>query len=396
MDAIANELYRDINIHNHLNLYLHTKIVIPRLEKIAFLAERFPRILAATAYVASKVWIPIIYPLLTLTKAVLSARHVLKVRNVEANDIFFVNSAISLIVSKNAKFHGKYIYVSKALEARGDIKESLGCVKEYATLADITSALINSMRCMPLIHKNFKTPGSVFQLYPAFDWFLSWSVFHKIAHNANSIWTSSDFDRWAVLIDRLQIRAQKMIVQHGLLVDPAGTSGSRSAAPLPTKLENIYEIFLLNEESGSLYEKMLLAENSSTKFTWDFNKLFHFSNNNVSDNIKIVLIIGQFECLKQECELAIKLAEIFKNSVIHIRPHPSHGSKGYRKILSNKRVSLIEDLHFFPKTNACICFNFSTLAHTYETNGVETIYMNSIVSDPTYFVINYLTQLGFK
>jgi hypothetical protein len=385
MAAVANELHRDEQIHRRFKMNRYGMVVIPRLEKIAIFAQRYPKLLAFVASVSSRLWLPLLYPIYLLSQTVIALIFTSNRSPSESKEVFFVNSVTSLICSKNINYHGEYIYTSNSLKALMGSNVSLGCIREYISLYNIFTAIKYSIHCMYLIPKTIHTPGASFQIYAAFDWFLVWNSLHKVIQNADTVWINSDSDRWAVLLDRYPTKAKKNIVQHGLLSDGAGYAGSRSAMPLPTKLQNIDIIHLLSEESEFCYRDLVISENSETKYTNNLNGVIQFSPVDSDCGKQRILIIGQHENVDSECNLANHLIDNYPETLVFLRPHPGSRSTRYKQLLP-KTVQFVDDMHCYPYAEICICFNYSTLAYLYEKQGAKIIYLIGLQGKEIAFV----------
>ena len=374
VSAISNELQRDEHIFTHYPVSRYTKIVIPRLEKLAFWAENSPKLLAVIAYIAYKLWAPL-YLLVLLLQTISTLLNVSTKSAIKEKEIFFANSLVSIICSKNTDYCGKFLYSTKTLEKAGPVGESLGCIQDHASLSDIRSAFVNSVRSLFMIWRESRTQGDIFQVYPAFHWFLTWNVLNKNKGGLTTTWMSSDSDRWAVLFDQIPLNVERIIVQHGLLNDPDGQNGFRNSAPLPTLLKNISKIILLDEESEPWFWNRVLAKESCTQF--EYSEGWFKPQKTLPDVILSSLIIGQRECLKEECKLANYMVAAAPNARIYLKPPPSAGMRQYERLL-DKRVKLIKDPFFFPLVTLCICSDYSTLAYLYAKRSTKVIYINEI------------------
>ena len=382
VSAIDNELQRDEHIFTLFPVSRYTKIVIPRLEKLTFWAENFPKLLAVIAYIAHKIWAPL-YLFVLLLQTICAVFNVSKKSAIKGKEIFFVNSLVSIICSKNTDYCGKFLYSTKALEKAGPVGESLGCIQDCASLSDIRSAFVNSVRSLFLVWGESRIQGDIFQVYPAFQWFLAWNVLAKGDGGLTSIWMSSESDRWAVLLDQLPINVERIIVQHGLLNDPAGQNGFRNSAPLPTLLKNISKIILLDKESEPWFRNRVLAKESFTQF--EFSEEWKLPQQAFPDVIPSLLIIGQRECSKEECKLANYLVVAAPNARIYLKPPPSASIRQYERLLS-KHVILIKDPFFFPVFTLCICNHYSTLAFLYAKRSTKVVYTNEIRDETLEYV----------
>ncbi len=380
VDAVANEMNRDRYVFLKFPVSRHTKLVIPRLEKLTYVAKTFPRSLACIAHLSSGLWSLFLYPIFLLLQA---ASMLLQIRvgsNRFKGDVFFVTSKTSLLFSRSSGFKGMLIYASKKLERSSPQRNSLGSIADYVVLSDIAVAILCSARALRQLNGAFHVPGAVFQVYAAFGWFLTWSVLNRSAGELTSLWISNDSDRWAVLFDRLPTTAQTIIVQHGLLCDPPNHVGFRNPASLPTRLMNIDKIVLFDKESEHKYRSLVLANDCNTSFTYSDGWLINKMPDQDDRSAVRVMIIGQRVHLKQECELANYLAEILVDSRIYVRPHPGFPVEQYKQRL-NCRVLLVDDLYQFPYAEICICFDFSSLADFYEKQGSSVIYVTENKND---------------
>ncbi len=74
--AVANEMHRDAYIFRKFLVFQHTKFVPPRLEKMTYLAQTFPKSLALITNIASTLWSPLLYPALLVYQAVRALRYI--------------------------------------------------------------------------------------------------------------------------------------------------------------------------------------------------------------------------------------------------------------------------------------------------------------------------------
>jgi hypothetical protein len=380
VDAVANEMNRDRYVFLKFPVSRHTKLVIPRLEKLAYLAKNFPRSLACIAQLSSGLWCLFLYPIFLLLQVASTLLQIRMGSNSFKGDVFFVTSKTSLLFSKSSGFKGVIIYLSKKLERSSPQSNSLGGIADYVVLTDIAVAILYSVRALRQLNGAFYVPGAVFQVYAAFWWFLTWSVLNRSAVELTSLWFSNDSDRWAVLLDRLPTTAQKIIVQHGLLCDPPSHVGFRNPSSLPTRLMNIDKIVLFDKESEYKYRDLVLSHDCSSSFTHSDGWLINKMPDQDDRSAVRVLMIGQRAHLKQECELANDLAEKLIDSRIYVRPHPGFSVEHYKQRL-NSRVLLVDDFFYFPYAEICICFDFSSLAYYYEKQGSHVIYFTDSNKD---------------
>ena len=380
VSAIDNEMHRDSYIFRKFPVCQHTSLVIPRLEKMSYLAQTFPRLLAFIANVASVLWPPLLFPVLLLFQAVQALRYLGGASGDLNGNVFYVTSKSSLIFSRSSAFEGKHIYSSKKLERSNPVQDSIGSISDYVILSDIASAIHNSVRALLRIRRSCNTPGTIFQIYPAFAWFLTWSVMNRYAGGLTSVCISNDCDRWAVLFDQLPTSGQRIIVQHGLLNDPQNHQGFRNPEALPTRLKNVDKIILFDKESEEKYRNLVVAADCCPSFICCEKFPIQMNSESNDQNAIQIMIIGQRGHLEQECELANYLARTLDCFCIYVRPHPNSPSELYRKRL-DRSVLLIEDLYQYPAVELCICFDYSSLGDIYEKQGARVLYLAGMTLD---------------
>lgn len=375
--AVANEMNRDRYVFHKYPVSRYTNLIIPRLEKLTYVAKKFPRSLACVAYLSSVLWSLLLYPALLLLQVALTLRHVRLRKTRITGDVFFATSKTSFLFSRSCGFEGGHVCVSKKLERSCPPPNSIGSIADYIVLSDIAGAFLFAARALLLLRQSSQIPGTAFQVYAAFGWFMTWSVLHRSAGGLTSVWISNDSDRWAVLVDQLPTSAKKIIVQHGLLCDPSNHAGFRNPASLPTRLKNIDKIVLFDKESEHNYRSLLIAKDCNPSFICSDGLLIQRTPD-LGDRAAVrVMIIGQRVHLEQECELANYLAETVVDSRIFVRPHPGSPLAQYKKRL-DCRVVLIDDLYWYPYVELCICFDFSSLGDLYEKQGATVIYLADI------------------
>ena len=378
--AIANEIHHDRYVFHKFPVSQYTNIIIPRLEKLSYLATTFPRSLACAAYLSLALWTLLLYPVLLLLQVALKLRH-LRLRETRImGDIFFATSKTSFLFSRSSGFKGVHICISQKLEKSCPPQNSSGSITDYLVLSDIAVAFFYSARALLLLNQSSHMPGTAFQVYAAFEWFMNWSVLNRSAGRLTSIWLSNDSDRWAVLVDNLLTSAKKIIVQHGLLCDPSNHEGFRNPESLPTRLKKIDKIVLFDKESEHKYRSMIIAEHSNTSFIFSNEWLIQGAPDSNDRASVRVMIIGQRVLLERECDLANYLTETTVDSRIFIKPYPGSSLAQYKKRL-DCRVELIDDFFRYPYVELCICFDFSSLGNLYEKQGAKLIYLTDIKID---------------
>lgn len=379
--AVANEIHRDRYIFHKFPVSRYTKLVIPRIEKLGYLAKTFPRSLTCLTNLSSVLWPLLLYPALLLLQVASTLRHVRLRKTRITGDIFFSTSKTSFLFSKSSNFEGLQISISKKLERFCPSQNSICSINDYITLSDIAGAFLYSARALILLSRSSCIPGTAFQVYVAFEWFVSWSVLNRSRGGLTSVWVSNDSDRWAVLVDQLPTSAKKIIIQHGLICDPPNRVGFRNPAKLPTRLKNIDKIVLLNKKHEHNYRDLIIAKDCNTSFICIDRWLIQGKPDSDDRAAVRVMIIGQLNHINQECELANYLAETLVDSRIFVRPHPAGNALAQYKKYLDSRIELIDDLYRFPYVEFSICFDFSSLGDLYEQQGAKVIYLTDHKND---------------
>jgi hypothetical protein len=374
LKAVQNELRRDCHVIGLFPVGKFTKVIIPRIEKISHIAVCYPRMLAYIARLGRLFWPFVIYPWLLSFQVVRSLTWLKQSRQQLIGEVLFFNSANSLVVQQFSSFKGIYFALNRRLVSGSDLQASHVTLEALIRFSDIAYSLYWSLvTCWKLLSRKTVVVGESFQVYPAFSWFLTWRVLFRFRGAINTLWMTSDSDRWAVLMDCLPGINRKVIIQHGLLSDSSMIKGFRSPEALPVRLKNIETVFLFKMEHREDYLNLILDDRGCVRFEL-LRSLSTILED--SDGIKTtVLIIGQPIHRVRECLLANRLSERLDDVNILVRPHPSSSRLGYRQKLSS-RVGMANFLGF-PRVNLCLCFERSSLAELYSDLGVETLYLDS-------------------
>lgn len=227
---------------------------------------------------------------------------------------------------------------------------------------DVMSNIIISTKGAINAAKQKKSLESNLFTYTAFDWFMVWKVLESIVQDANSIWFCNHYDRWTFLIDNMEIKGEKILLQHGIL-----------ASIGVEKITNINRIYYFNNKSKELFKNILFKNCKNVKYTQLSLSIDLKDISSVTNGKKSILIIGQPNAVNLHMELVKKIVKRFKNVIVFVKPHPLYGTQMYKDI-TNLPIILIEDKKFFPKTDIAVS-HYSTLGWEYEASNIPVLWM---------------------
>lgn len=234
---------------------------------------------------------------------------------------------------------------------------------DFISKQDIFAAYFNAVVSSFKYFFAASKKSNVLQCYVAFEWFLCFFGLEKLRYGENvkfdKVYFSNHYDRWALLFDHVFQHSNIILLQHGLLPEDLSLSSS---------MENINTIYVLNEPSKGLFEKIY------KRVDLDFLSMPSVLNlKNVSEKFSL-LVIGQPHSLDFEIELVNKLLEVDVEIYIYVKPHPLYGVEEYNIIpLGSDRIQIITESGFFPKVDIALNYE-STLGLEYEKSGIEVIW----------------------
>ncbi len=389
--GIKNELRRDIFMHDKLELYKYGSIIIPRAEKIFSWFQKRSKYVYYFISLTLIIWSKVLYPIL------LSGVFVKNIFKIKGNkwshderDLFIVTSPIGLDAVKKLEFDGYYLFLSSSQLRAETTSEKYRLLTDYCTFKDLWLALRLAYTADNTISKTVSIEGAVLQNYTAFSWFLTWLVLSRISNKLDTLWFTNDSDRWAVLFDNLPGRLQRILVQHGLLADHfVDKVRDRPSEPLPCKLKNITRIYVYDEKSKILFQKMILdggGDIDYQQFPMTLNLVDWPPNINKYFRI---LIIGQPEATNSECKLTNEILSCDIECDVIIKPHPSYSSKPY-ECIDSSHFYLLDRSDIFPNADVVIMFADSSLGRFYESSGIKTISVNKYLEEDIVKLINSL------
>lgn len=370
VSGVANELRRDLFKHETLGLDRQSKVVIPRAEKLAGLLHR-PGLLGLVAATINFLWSPILFPLVLTSqvmKGLWQARR--GADQLEADELFVVNSRIALACARQAGYSGPLL-----LDTRGQVgmsfpHQQVSSFARSVSRQEVLTAGLRAWRSLGAIRRAHKVPGAQLQSYSAYHWHAMFLVLERLA--PEKLWFVSDSDAWAVLFDRVPGPMERILVQHGLLTDQSG-GRDRPDTPLPCRLQNVTRIHVLDARSEHDFRTMVLAEESQAEAVvlQSLAKPIDILGND--DRAFRIIIIGQPHTVSEELALVGQLNTALPACRVYLKPHPSYSDRPYRKFMGTARFDLLGDSDHLPAAEAVVTFAASTLGYRYESAGIPTL-----------------------
>ena len=210
--------------------------------------------------------------------------------------------------------------------------------------------------------------GSRMQFYSALEWNLTWFGMQRITANADRIWFSNHYDRWAFLIDALPGKAESHLVQHGMLY------GDRL---IPSRLRNISTIYVFDADSETVFRG--LVQNPDVKFIQNNYSLSLTQFARRLQGEKLVLLVGNLLHVEDEERLINLCLELDPNVRILVKPHPRSDQQHYQK-MQGKRVELVVGGKTFPDADMVLSPE-STLGKEYEAMGTPVIWYTRVSTE---------------
>lgn len=371
LDSIANEMRRDIFMHEKFGLSKRTKIIVPRIEKILGFATGQPQAFVALTSLARIIWRPLLFPVLLCVQGMLSLIYLRngKWAGSTNSSVFVATSETAFQVLDDTSRFDVHLRLFRSKNGReGDCH-----LWYFADIRDVGFAIQQSWSILIPALDRYTEPGAEFQVYTAFRWFLSWRVLDKLSPSIQTLAFVSDSDSWAVLFDEVCGVNGKVLLQHGLLSDPNGNQISRPNTPLPRRLRTVTLVEVLDEKSIDLFRQNVLAPECRPEFCFQQAKgISIVPLDNEFSNFFQVLVVGQPEHIKKECRFASMFLDSVKLACVIIKPHPNFSSVGYRR-LRRPRLNLVVDPDVFPLVDLVVSFGESTLLEHYRKFGTTVL-----------------------
>lgn len=198
----------------------------------------------------------------------------------------------------------------------------------------------------------------ILRAYIVYDLLLVAEGLEKTILSPDKLYFSNHYDRWATLFDQLFESEYIILIQHGLLPKDL---------VLPYPLQNLREIYAMDQESEDIFLNLFNLNNVSFKRLDIGLELVEV------DHEFSILIIGQPHVEMREVMLVKSIIDRLPFCTIYIKPHPvfSHGTY-LNQFKNSNNVIIIGNKTFFPKTDVALNYE-STLGVEYEQSGVPVI-----------------------
>lgn len=232
------------------------------------------------------------------------------------------------------------------------------------TFADLfKSLMISIIYSYRFVIQNSKRIEDIYQVYVAFEYFLVARALEKIIPNYSKIMWSNHYDRWAILLDRLnQNKIEKILVQHGI----------EELEYFPDiKLLNVNIVYYFGEYSRMWFSQNFVSNPNCLYLELEPNLKLSPTNDEASKKHKI-LLIGQPDMPDKEVEIMRHLLNDQRDVCLYLKPHPLYPVTIYGD-LSDLGINIIEQKNFFPKVDLAINY-YSTLGIEYEACGIPVIW----------------------
>ena len=199
------------------------------------------------------------------------------------------------------------------------------------------------------------------------NWFLAWIVLEKL--NSDLV-TMEHFDRWAILLDRLQreklrhgdSRQTLTMIQHG------SVEGVGEKLQLPNRIKFVDTLYTFDAPSKQCFLDEIFdlnRLNRSPVLTYYFFPKFQLSPTNGKDEEIKVLFVGHPACI--DIQLKIHKYLVANHRVYcYYKPHPRSPAP---RDLESAGWAVVYDSEFFPKVNLVISYP-STLVTEYSSVGI--------------------------
>lgn len=385
VSGVANELRRDVFMHNALGLVRHGNIVIPRAEKLAGLLRSWPVQMSRIAAVINVMWGGILYPLV-LTGQVMVGLLRAKGAKVplDSGELFVANSSIAIGCSRRASYSGPLLLNIRDNIFPPNMQMPTSRLVQVITRREVLKAGLRAWHSLLAIQQTHQVPGSRLQSYSAFHWHAMFLVLKRLA--PQKLWFVSDSDSWAVLFDQVPGPQERVLVQHGLLSDPRGGERDRPASRLPFRLQNISRICVLDARSEMDFRRMILVDGSPAQMELLQNISIQLDALDNDDGSFRIIIIGQPHTISEELALARETHARLKSCRLFIKPHPSYSTRRYFNRYQSERFYVLDDGEHLRNAEAVVTFAASTLVWQYEMAGVPTFVTQTVAEAVSWLV----------
>ena len=332
----------------------------------------------------------IFYPILLLMYVLLSFLMIL-VRNViskhitlESGNYFIAATPFSKSINSRVNRHvGDACWIMNCYNnfRRYDIISGnyVSCI-QLINIKDVFAVTFEVLIVYVLLMQKY---GAFYMLesFNALQWFLLYRACRQIPATSH-IFFINHKDRWAYLEDKLEC-VHKTLIQHGTerIYCSKEEAERRGLIPvgcyfvhnIPNRYHTLNKIITLSEQENEALKKSILDCHPS--FVVGGYGFETYSLNSKRFSVLIICHSGLY--IDKEVEI-IKALKDFDID-LYVKNHPTQTNEGYERLEKSCRFTLISGQKF-PHVNLVITYD-STLAHEYQSVGVEVLYHTFISTE---------------
>lgn len=202
--------------------------------------------------------------------------------------------------------------------------------------------------------------------YMGFRWHLVRRLLKRIKPSA--IWTSNHFDRWAIMIDGLNI-PQKTMVQHGQLTLTSIAEVRAVCFEPKPKLQSTWRLLHFTQDALETFSKHIFNSPiiAHMAFSVDIDVF------DPEPGAPVVLIIGAPHIHREQAADMRRLRQGFGDRIrLFYRPHPRACSNGIDTLL--KEVGAHVEPNRVPRAAACMSYP-STLNSALDSRNIRPVFV---------------------
>ena len=256
--ALSNELRRDEFFNIKYNKQFYRFCCVPRIEKLSSLFEKMPTALGFLFLLVTGFWTIVGIPIFAIF-SFLCCSYLARGEKLALNyNVGLSNSPLA------SSLIGKYVSDQSTLTVepvwRSILKRESGLnVFLFSNMSEVLSAHILGLQMIYGLRARLFKFRYQLHSYVVFDFILHWIVLNRILRETNKIYFVSDADRWATLFSSLRIKSRKVLIQHGLFLDPDQRDNWRPKEPLRYKLRNIHSLLVFDSRQELVYRRNVLS-----------------------------------------------------------------------------------------------------------------------------------------
>lgn len=354
--AVNNELRRDEFFNLKYNKGFHRLCSVPRIEKLSYLFEKMPIVLGSLSLLATAFWVTVGIPIFTILSFLCCSYLARGQKPVLNCDVGLSNS--SLAFSLIGKYAPDQFTLTVEPAWRSILKKKSGLnVFSFSTMSEVLSAHILGIWMIYGFRPRLFKFREQLHSYVVFDFVLHWIVLNRILREANTIYFVSDSDRWATLFSSLQIKSRKVLIQHGLFLDPDQRDNWRPKEALRYKLRNIHNLIVFDGRQELVYRHNVLSGQTKCIFQRQAPRFSKEIAVKSAGDFGVLAICSPGTTVREIADLKF-IIKACPSVTFKIRPHPFY---------SHKRYKALEDENVFLDINEELELNYLVLFWTKST-----------------------------